>query len=92
MENGDKHQGFNSTQQSFNEFYWQGSSVPKEKEIWVHRKGGRYEILHIAHSSNDCHQLLVVYKALQDSDFPAGTVWVRTLTEFLTPGRFTKEG
>lgn len=60
--------------------------------IYRHRKGCLYEVIAIGRSSNDCHQKIVVYKSLEDSDFPAGTIWVRPLTEFNNPpDRFIKE-
>lgn len=58
--------------------------------IYRHRSGNLYEVLMIARNSNDCDQEIVVYKSLENSDFPSGTVWVRTLKEFTTPGRFIK--
>ena len=61
-----------------------------EKGFYEHRNGGRYEVLAISRSSNDCEQKMVVYKSLEDSDFPKGTIWVRTKTEFMTLGRFKK--
>ena len=57
-------------------------------QVYVHRNGGTYRIVCMARSSNDCHQELVVYESMQDGDFPKGTVWVRTFTEFTTPNRF----
>jgi hypothetical protein len=62
-----------------------------EPGIYKHKNGNKYEVLMIGYNSNDCDQRLVIYKSLEDSDFPAGTIWVRTLKEFSTPGRFTKE-
>ena len=56
--------------------------------IVTHKNGKHYKIVCIARSSNDCHQKLVVYQSLEPSDFPEGTIWVRTMTEFLTPDRF----
>ena len=62
--------------------------IPGKK--FIHKKGGLYEVIALARSSNDCKQELVVYESLEDSDdFPRGTVWVRSRTEFETPGRFT---
>jgi len=58
--------------------------------IYEDRKGGLYELLAIARNSNDCKQQMVVYKSLQNSDFPKGTIWIKTKTEFTTPGRFKK--
>jgi len=65
---------------------------PKKGEVYRHSKGGRYVILCLAHNSNDPVQQMVVYQSLTDSfSYPVGTIWVRTLTEFCTPGRFVKE-
>ena len=57
-------------------------------DVFQHKNGGLYEIVCTARNSNDCKQELVVYKSLQESDFPLGTIWVRTMTEFNTLGRF----
>ena len=59
--------------------------------VYQHRNGGCYEIVTTARSSNDCKQRVVVCRSLQDGDYPSGTVWVRTMTEFMTPGRFVPD-
>ena len=61
-----------------------------EPGIYQHRGGDYYDVIANGRNSNDCDQQMVVYTSLQKSDFPAGTIWIRTLKEFTTPGRFTK--
>jgi hypothetical protein len=47
-----------------------------------HYKGVLYEVIATALSEAGHHEM-VVYKSLEDSgDYPAGTVWVRPLSEF----------
>ena len=65
---------------------------PQPGEEYLHKNGGTYKILHRARNSNDCTQELVVYQSLYDSDdFSTGQIWVRSLVEFSTPGRFIKK-
>lgn len=47
-----------------------------------HCKGKLYEIVCIARDSDDCTKEIVVYKSLDDSDFPIGTIWIRPIKEF----------
>ena len=64
---------------------------PQPNEVYIHKNGHHYKILNRARNSNDCTQELVVYEALEDSsDYKTGQIWVRSLVEFSTPGRFTK--
>ena len=58
--------------------------------IYRHRYGGEFQVIAIGRNSNDCNQKMVIYKSLHDTDFPSGTIWIRTMTEFTTPGRFIK--
>lgn len=62
-----------------------------EAGLYRHINGNDYEVLMIARNSNDCEQQMVIYKSLQNSDFPAGTIWVRPLNDFMKPGRFTRK-
>jgi|WetSurMetagenome_2_1015567.scaffolds.fasta_scaffold10236_8 hypothetical protein len=58
---------------------------------WRHKKGKSYKIIAVALDSDDPRQQLVVYVSLEDTlVYPKGTVWVRSLEDFRTPGRFTK--
>lgn len=62
-----------------------------ELGIHKHYKGGHYEVIHIGRNSNDCNQELVIYQSLEDGDYPAGTIWVRPVTNFTNPpSRFVK--
>lgn len=61
---------------------------PSEGQIYKHRNGRLFIIICMARSSNDCTQEIVVYKSLDDTDYPKGQVWTRSLVEFSTPGRF----
>ena len=57
---------------------------------YKHKKGGMYEVVFVG-MTLDCFEEMVVYKSLQESDdYPKGTIWVRSMTEFMTPGRFEK--
>jgi len=53
---------------------------------YKHYKGKEYEVLYLAKNGNDGDKNLedvVVYRSLYDTpDFPLGTVWVRSLSEF----------
>ena len=47
-----------------------------------HYKGGLYEVL-MTGLAETGHQEMVVYKSLEANDeYPAGSVWIRPLTEF----------
>lgn len=47
-----------------------------------HFKGGKYEVLGVAHHSETLEEM-VVYKSLYETpDFPKGTLWVRPLGMF----------
>ena len=58
--------------------------------IYQHKRLGIYEVVAIGRDANNYSQQLVIYKSLTDSKFLAGTIWVRTIEEFSTPGRFTR--
>lgn len=51
--------------------------------IYKHWKGASYLVKFVGRDSNDCHKLIVGYESLEDSDFPAGTLWIRDLEEFV---------
>ena len=61
---------------------YKGGIVIKEGEIYRHCKGKKYEIIAIARDSDQCKNVIVVYKSLEDSDYPKGTLWTRPLSEF----------
>lgn len=48
-----------------------------------HFKGKDYEIIALARNCEDPDQKIVVYKALYNSEFGFGQIWIRTLEEFL---------
>lgn len=51
---------------------------PKQDDLWVHYKGGKYQIICIA-TETDTGQPFVVYRALSDSK-----IWVRMLFRFMS--------
>jgi hypothetical protein len=55
-----------------------------------HKDGCLYEVLSVGRNSDDAGQQMVVYVSLEDSEFPAGTLWTKPLREFKRPGRFFK--
>lgn len=60
----------------------QGSEKDPKPGLYQHYKGGVYEVLTLAYSSETLEEL-VVYRATYDSpDFPLG-VWVRPRQMFL---------
>ena len=52
--------------------------VNVQKGIYVHFKGGMYEVLYVAKNSENPDEELVVYKSLDK-----GGVWVRPLSMFI---------
>ena len=55
--------------------------VELQKGIYEHYKGKRYEVVDVARHSETL-ELLVVYKALYQGEFPEGSLWVRPLAMF----------
>lgn len=52
-----------------------------EKGIYEHFKGKRYEVVDLARHS-ETQEMMVIYKALYQGDFPEGLLWVRPLAMF----------
>ena len=52
-----------------------------QKGIYEHYKGKRYEVIGQALHSETL-EIVVIYKALYQGDFPQGMLWVRPLTMF----------
>ena len=52
-----------------------------KKGIYEHYKGKRYEVVDVARHSETL-ELMVVYKALYEGEFPKGSLWVRPLSMF----------
>jgi len=50
---------------------------------YKHFKGKTYRVLDIARNSDNCKEVYVVYESLSDSDYPAGTVWIRPIEQFI---------
>jgi len=56
--------------------------------VYKHFKGKYYEVIAIAHDSNDCtSEPYVVYKQLHESDMPFGTVWHRRYLDFISTAK-----
>lgn len=52
-------------------------------ERYQHYKGGKYTVIAIGFLESDPSSVYVVYRSeYASSDMPAGTVWIRPLTEF----------
>lgn len=49
--------------------------------IYEHYKGKRYQVVGVARHSETLEEL-VVYKALYQSEYPEGSLWVRPLKMF----------
>ena len=49
--------------------------------LYEHYKGKRYEVLGVAHHSETL-ELVVVYKALYETEFGKDSLWVRPLAMF----------
>jgi hypothetical protein len=62
-----------------------------EPGIYKHRSGRLYEVLFMALDSEDCTRSTVIYRQLEPSDFPTGTIWHKEVGKFLMPGRFIKQ-
>ncbi len=54
----------------------------KKGQVYKHCKGKKYLIEAVARDSSSCEVVVVVYKSLEDSEFPKGTIWIRNLDEF----------
>ena len=54
----------------------------KKGQIYKHCKGKLYKIVALARNSDNCKQEIVVYKSLEHSDYPKGTLWTRPLEDF----------
>ena len=62
----------------------ENNEMPKVGEKYKHFKGGEYEIVAVALDCENPERKLVIYKNLHDKEnFPAGTIWVRELEEFI---------
>ena len=57
---------------------------PKKGEKYKHFKGSIVEIICIARDSEDPQKRFVVYEHKEEAkDFPAGTIWIRELNDFI---------
>ncbi|MEO5350217.1 MAG: DUF1653 domain-containing protein [Magnetococcus sp. YQC-3] len=50
------------------------------------KTGNIYNVMQVVRNANNPYQMMVVYKSTVNSDFPAGTTWVRPYDEFM--GKF----
>lgn len=57
--------------------------------LYKHKKGTLYEVLSIGRDCTEPTRILVVYKSLEEGEFPKGTVWIRRIQEFRV--RFTRQ-
>lgn len=65
---------------------------PKPRETYLHFKGLDYEIIAVAQDSDNPEKKSVVYKSLYGGErFPIGTVWSRSLENFLETVDFRGE-
>jgi hypothetical protein len=51
------------------------------KGLYEHYKGKRYEVIDVA-IHTETREVMVIYKALYQGDFPPGTLWTRPLVMF----------
>ncbi len=49
--------------------------------IYRHYKGDLYDVIGVGYREED-EVPVVIYKALYESDYPYGTIWVRRLDDF----------
>jgi hypothetical protein len=64
---------------------------PKPKERYLHFKGKEYEVIAIARDCDNPERKIVVYKQLYESQNPFGTIWTRSLEDFLGNKEFKEE-
>ncbi|MDO8516673.1 MAG: DUF1653 domain-containing protein [Nanoarchaeota archaeon] len=58
---------------------------PKPNQIYQHFKGKEklYKILEIARDCENPEKKIVIYQQLYESEFPKGTIWARSLEDFV---------
>ncbi len=57
---------------------------PKKSEKYKHFKGDVVEIICVALDCENLEKKFVVYKHLHETkNFPAGTIWIRELSDFI---------
>lgn len=62
------------------------SEMPRREQVYQHYKGAEklYEVIAIARNADNPNNLEVVYMSLyEDSKYPKGTIWTRSLEEFV---------
>lgn len=64
---------------------------PKTGEKYLHFKGKMYEIVAIARDCDEPGKKIVVYKQLYSSENPIGTMWVRSLEDFIGYKEFDED-
>jgi hypothetical protein len=59
--------------------------IPKPGEKYRHFKGEDkiYEIIAIARDCDNPERMSVIYKSLYEGEYPVGTIWRRSLEEFI---------
>jgi hypothetical protein len=63
--------------------------IPGRK--YLHFKGKEYEVIAIAKDCEDPARKFVVYKQLYESKTPIGTVWIRSLEDFVGNKEFKED-
>ena len=53
--------------------------------FYLHKKGDVYKVLGTGLDANNPSKLMVIYRSVIDEK-----VWIKSVREFTTPGRFTK--
>ena len=65
---------------------------PKPGEKYLHFKGKEYEIIAIARDCDNKDRKIVVYKQLYKTpELPIGTVWTRSLDDFVGDKEFKED-
>lgn len=60
-------------------------SEPQAGEYYKHfgGKNQQYKIVAVARDVNNPNQKVVIYESLYESSFPSGTIWMRSLDDFV---------
>ena len=64
---------------------------PKPGWRYLHFKGGEYEVIAVGRDCHNSGKKVVVYKQLYNSEHSKGTIWVRSLEDFLGDKKFEED-